>query len=168
MLEFFLTSLGLPDAVSIGAFFLILATLILLTVAIIVLYVKLRRFTVGKDGKSLEGVMERIGARQAASERFEKQMESYLARVEERLRTSVRSVEMIRFTPFKGKEGGGQSFAASFLNENGDGLLISSLFVRDRTSVYGKPVKNGVPVFEASEEEKEALARAKAALKAKS
>lgn len=144
---------------------LVALALLILAAAIIVLYIKLRRFTAGKDGKSLENVMEQVGRRQAASERFEKQMESYLTRVEERLRTSVRSVEIVRFTPFKGKEGGGQSFAASLLNENGDGLLLSSLFVRDRTSVYGKPVKNGIPVFEASEEEKEALARAKTALK---
>ncbi len=141
---------------------------LILFVFVIVLFRKLRIFTAGQDGKSLQSVMEGMVKRQGASERFQTHMEQYLSNVEDRLRTSVRSVEMVRFTPFKGREGGGQSFAASLLNENGDGLILSSLFVRDRTSVYAKPVKNGVSVFEASEEEKEALGRAKAALKQKS
>lgn len=138
--------------------------LLILAAAVMMLFSKLRTFTAGQDGKSLEAVMRETVKRQAASERFQSHMEEYLTGVEERLQTSIRSVEMVRFTPFKGRESGGQSFAAAMLNEHGDGLLLSSLYVRDRTSVYAKPIKNGAPVFEASEEEKEALGRAKANL----
>lgn len=161
MLESFLTSPMMMLAA--GA----LAISLILAIAVLVLFYRLRKFTLGQNGRSLEEVMQGIAKRQAASERFEAHMETYLAEVENRLRTSIRSVEMIRFTPFKGREGGGQSFAASLLNENGDGLILSSLFVRDRTSVYAKPIKNGTSVFEASEEEKESLTRAKTALKQK-
>jgi len=47
------------------------------------------------------------------------------------------------------------------LNEVGDGVVLSSLYSRERMSVFAKPVKAGKSEFELSDEEKEVLARAK-------
>src|SRR3989344_6036819 len=46
------------------------------------------------------------------------------------------------------------------LDEEGDGLVISSLYSRERMSIFAKPVKNGKSEYELSTEEKEALTRA--------
>ena len=54
-----------------------------------------------------------------------------------------------------------QSFAVALLSENGDGAVLSSLYARDRMSVFAKPVKNFSSEFEMTEEEKEVLARAR-------
>ena len=93
---------------------------------------------------------------------FKEESEQYLELVEKRLRKSVQAIETHRFNPFKGSgTGGNQSFACVFLNENGDGLILSSLYSSDRMSVYAKPVQKFVSTFELTEEETQALETAK-------
>ena len=79
--------------------------------------------------------------------------------VNSKLRKSIRGLETIRFNPFP-DQGSNQSFAIGMLNEDGDGVVISSLYSRDRMSVFAKPVKNNKSEYELSTEEKEALAKA--------
>jgi hypothetical protein len=74
----------------------------------------------------------------------------------------VQSVETLRFNAFRGSgSGGNQSFASAFLNENGDGLVISTLYSSDRMSIFAKPVTKFTPAFELTEEEKDVLDGAK-------
>ncbi|MBI1872094.1 DUF4446 family protein [Candidatus Collierbacteria bacterium] len=47
-----------------------------------------------------------------------------------------------RFNPFT-DTGGNQSFILSLLDENGDGIVISSLHSRENTRVYAKKIENG-------------------------
>ena len=93
---------------------------------------------------------------------FKDESTSYLLTVEERVKRSAQSIETIRFNPFKGTgDGGNQSFSTAIINENGDGVIISSLYSRERVSIFSKPVKNFNPEYELSEEEKEALSKAR-------
>ena len=93
-------------------------------------------------------------------------MEEYLLSVEKRLKKSVQSVSTVRFNPFKGTgSGSNQSFSTTFLNEERDGVIISSLYSREHISVYSKPVVKGASEYELSDEEKESLEKAKAVLK---
>jgi hypothetical protein len=97
---------------------------------------------------------------------FRKDIEKYLCAVESRLKTSLRGMHTIRFNPFQGDGSGGfQSFATAFLNEEGTGVIISSLHARDRMSVYAKPIVKFVSEFELTEEEQEALSKAKESCK---
>jgi hypothetical protein len=90
-------------------------------------------------------------------------MEGYLHIVEERLKKSIRGVETVRFNPFKGTgDGGNQSFATALIDEEGNGVVISSIFARDRTSIFSKPIYKYVSSHELSEEELEAITKAKA------
>jgi hypothetical protein len=93
-------------------------------------------------------------------------MEKYLTHVEKRLRKSIQSVHTVRFNPFKGTGGGSnQSFATTLLNEDGDGVIISSLYARDHVSIFGKPVSKHESTYELSEEEHQSLDQAKKGLK---
>jgi hypothetical protein len=47
-----------------------------------------------------------------------------------------------RFNPFT-DTGGNQSFALSLLDENHNGIVISSLHSRESTRIYAKMIKNG-------------------------
>ena len=69
-----------------------------------------------------------------------------------RIRTSLRGIDTIRFNPFK-DQGSNQSFAIGLLNEEGTGVVISSLYSRDRVSVFAKPIKKGQPEYDLTEEE---------------
>lgn len=122
---------------------------------------RLRKLFAGKKAQSLEGAIGDLGANIRALETFRDETKSYLATSEARLRRSTQSIETIRFNAFHGNgEGGNQSFAMALLSENGDGAVISSLYARDRMSIFAKPIKNFSSEIEMTAEEKEAIARA--------
>lgn len=68
----------------------------------------------------------------------------------------VQKVGVIRFNPFP-DVGGDQSFSVALLNGDNDGVLITSFYTREGSSVYGKPIKKGKSSYPLSEEEKKAL-----------
>ena len=119
----------------------------------------------GSDGKSIETGIKKLHDEQASIRLFERQVSEYLTSVETRLSRSIQSVEAIRFNAFAGTgESGNQSFAVALLNEQGDGLLLSSLYGRDHMSVFSKPVKGRSSKYELSKEEKHVLSLASGAL----
>ena len=133
---------------------------------IIRLEIKLKKLLSGKDAKSLEDSI--VGALQNIEKlnTFQKEVVSHFVNVEKRLGRSIQAVETIRFNPFKGTgEGGSQSFSTSFVSENGSGVTISSLYSRDRVSVFSKPLQKFESSFELTEEEKETISNAKNSLK---
>jgi hypothetical protein len=75
------------------------------------------------------------------------------------LKKSIRGLATIRFNPFP-DQGSNQSFAIGMLNEEGDGVILSSLYSRERMSVFAKPVKNKKSEYELTVEEKEVLNQA--------
>lgn len=73
---------------------------------------------------------------------------------------SITKVGVVRFNPFK-DTGGDQSFAVALLDSNNNGLVISSLYSREGTRVYTKPIEAGKSInYNLSEEEQEAIAKA--------
>jgi hypothetical protein len=142
---------------------------IVLLVMVISMHAKLKRFLIGIDSKSIEDSLSSVSGNLTDLQQFRAEMSGYLKSVEQRLRKSVQSVHTVRFNPFKGTGGGGnQSFATAFLNEEGDGVIVSSLYSRDHVSVFAKPVKKKASEHGLSEEEKEALDTAVVNLKVRS
>lgn len=122
---------------------------------------RLKKLLVGKDAQSLEETIVALGKDIRALEKFQGDTESYIESADKRIKRSIQGVETIRFNAFKGTgDGGNQSFAIALLSENGDGTVISSLFARDRMSIFAKPVKNFTTELEMTEEEREAIKRA--------
>jgi hypothetical protein len=133
----------------------ILGSIILVMAGFIIyLYRKLNRFLSDSKAIGLDTSIVNINGSIHELETFRTELEKYLLGVENRLKRSVQSVHTVRFNPFKGTgSGGNQSFATAFLNEDGDGVVISSLYSRDHVSIFSKPVKAGASTYELSEEE---------------
>jgi len=72
----------------------------------------------------------------------------------------LQKVAMVRFNPFS-EVGGDQSFSIALLDENNDGVVITSLYSREGNRIYGKPIKKGNSSYPLSNEEEEAIKRAK-------
>jgi hypothetical protein len=125
------------------------------------LELKTRRLMRGKNGRSLEEAFFAMQGELDDFEKFRGEMEKYLRNVEARISTSIRGFNNNNFNAFKGMESGGKSFATAFLNEKGDGIILSSLQARDRVSIFAKEVKNYQTEVEMSEEEEKALTNAK-------
>lgn len=134
-------------------------------VAIILLWIilteyRFRKFFAGTKARNLEDVMIKIGEQMKDLKETQTAINKHLITVDKRLDKSIRSVETIRFNPFL-DAGSNQSFAISFLNDEGNGVVMSSLYARDRMSIFAKPITGGKSEFELSVEEKEVLEKSK-------
>jgi hypothetical protein len=120
---------------------------------------RLKRFFSGKKGKDLEESIitleENISKLKSAKENIEKELEE----VNKKLKKSIRGLETIRYNPFP-DQGSNQSFAVGMVNEDGDGVVFSSLYSRERMSIFAKPIKNGKSEYELTAEEKDVLKKA--------
>jgi len=138
----------------------ILGAIVLVTVILAVYQeIRLRRLLRGKNAATLEDTMLELMKEIETLKTARREIENYLKIAERRLRRAISGVGMIRFNPFKGTSGSNQSFSAAFLNEEGNGVVLSSLYSRDRVSVFAKPIKERASEYELTEEEKEAIAK---------
>jgi len=80
------------------------------------------------------------------------------------LRACVRRVGLVRFNAFP-DSGGELSFALALLDDDLNGVVVSSLAGRDDSRVYAKPVEAGKSPYPLSREEQEAINRAAAGKK---
>jgi len=143
-----------------------LVVILLMLGWIVRLEIRLKHLLVGSGSKNLDDSLKHIAKEIQELQKFKEEDEKYLITVERRLKKSLQAVETLRFNPFKGSgTGGNQSFATAFLNEKGDGVLLSSLYAHDRMSVFSKPLSNFASDFELSEEEEEAVKKSKDSLK---
>lgn len=143
------------------AFFVFIAVVILVNGFWVVITEKrLKRFFMGKKAKDLEDTInileEDIAILKKAKENFENENKE----INKKLKKSIRGLETVRFNPFP-DQGSNQSFAIGMLNEEGNGVVLSSLYSRERMSVFAKPIKSGKSEYELTDEEKEALEKAK-------
>jgi hypothetical protein len=139
------------------SFFVFIGIVLLIqTIWIFVTESRLKRFFLGKKAKDLEDTMVALENNLIVLNKSKTNVEQELSVINTKLRKSVRGLQTIRFNPFP-DQGSNQSFAIGILNEDGDGVVLSSLYSRERMSVFAKPVKNGKSEYELSVEEKEVL-----------
>lgn len=141
--------------------FFVLTGIVLIAIAIwaIVTERRLKRFFLGKKAKDLEETIISLENHITQLKKSKDNIEKDIATINTKLKKSVRGLETVRFNPFP-DQGSNQSFAIGMLDEEGDGVVFSSLYSRERMSVFAKPIKNGKSEYELSAEEKEALKRA--------
>lgn len=117
-----------------------------------------------RRGDSLEDTLGELTRRARELQTFREELEVYLKGAETRIQKSVQGIGVVRFNPFEGDgSGGNQSFSAAFVDEHGDGIVLSAIYSRTgQTSVYGKPLLRGTSTFELTDEEREAIRKATA------
>jgi hypothetical protein len=126
---------------------------------------KLGKLLIGKS-KNLDDSISSLNKEIVDLRKFQTEAEEKFKNNDIRLKKTVSGVETVRFNPFKGDgSGGNQSFATAFLNEEKNGVIISSMYGRDHISVFSKPIKNLSSEYELTSEEKEALTKAQDSIK---
>ncbi len=143
------------------AFFILAGIFILLgAIWAIITEKRLRKFFLGKKAQNLEDTIFTLENDIAKLKKAKENIEKDIGVINAKLKKSIRGLETIRFNPFP-DQGSNQSFAIGMLNEEDDGLVISSLYSRERMSIFVKPIKAGKSEYELTNEEKEALQKAK-------
>lgn len=72
---------------------------------------------------------------------------------------AISHVGLVRFDAFD-DTGGGQSFALALIDDDGDGVILTSLHSRQTTRVFIKDIRGGIADAPLSEEEQRALREA--------
>ncbi|OIP23625.1 DUF4446 domain-containing protein [bacterium CG_4_10_14_0_2_um_filter_33_32] len=143
--------------------FIIIAILsiFIISLQIQVLFLRRRiRDLFGKEkGKDIEQVLNDYV--KGVSHYFEdvEELKKFSQKLFHLVSKSIQKIGFIRFNPFD-DVGGDQSFSIALLDLNNDGILISSLFGRDGTRVYSKPITSGKSKYFLSHEEEKALEEA--------
>ena len=140
-------------------FYIISGTIILILLWILMIELRLKRIFAGTKARNLEEMIVLVGKKINKIEETEDKIDKHLVTIDERLSKSIRNVETLRFNPFV-DAGSNQSFAIALMNDEGNGVILSSLYARDRMSVFAKPIIKGKSEFELSSEEKEVLSKA--------
>jgi hypothetical protein len=109
---------------------------------------------------NLDKIIEDIRKHLQKSDQDINEAQDIIAKIYDLVNHSLQKVGVIRFNPF-GDVGGDQSFSIALLDRRDNGLAISSLYSREGTRVYTKPIKKGQSDYPLSEEEKKALERAR-------
>jgi len=133
---------------------------LIVTVGYIVLARKYRNIFKKTNSVSIDEVLLSLIKATEELEAGAKHHEQILSIHDARIRASIKRAEVIRFNAWDDIKGE-QSFTTSFVNENGDGVIVSSLYARDKTSIFAKPVTAWATTQTLTEEEKQLLDTAK-------
>lgn len=110
----------------------------------------------GPSDRGQMNLMHDILRRIARAEAQLKEMEPRLKITEEIAAMSIHKVGFIRFNPFQDM-GGDNSFIAALLDRDNNGILLSSLVMREGARLYAKEIRNGAARSPLSDEEKKVL-----------
>lgn len=129
-----------------------------LVIWIVTLEQRLKKLAGGKNGASLEDTITANQRAIAELAKFRKTIEGELGRLDGRMKKKIHGAKTLRFNPFHGSgTGGNQSFATALLDEDGNGVVLSTLYSREKVSVFAKPIVYRKSEFELTDEEREVL-----------
>lgn len=129
--------------------------ILLLILWIFILERRIKKLMSGTSGASLEDTINKNQEALLELYRFRDDVKAEFGRMDARMQKKLHGARTVRFNPFAGSgSGGNQSFATALLNENGDGVVISSLYSRDKLSVFAKPIVGRKSEFELTDEER--------------
>lgn len=143
-----------------GGIFLALIVFIQINIKLSKLTKSYRKLMAGSEGLNLERLlMTHIDEVHGVVKKVD-HLEQVCQTIKEESLTNIKKVGIVRFNAFE-DTGSDLSFAIAFLDEQSNGLVLSSIFGRSESRVYAKPIANGQSSYFLSDEEKAALAQAK-------
>jgi hypothetical protein len=112
------------------------------------------------DSRSAAGRLGTIEEVQASVQAALQRLAERVGALEALTATDLSCAGFVRYDAFAGS-GLGLSYALALLNRQGDGVVLNSIYSREDTRTFGKPVAAFTPTVQASAEELEAIERAR-------
>lgn len=125
---------------------------------------KYQSFMNGAEGINFEELLEIHTKRLNDAQVEITGIQQHIQTMYTQLKGCVQKVGMVRYSAFE-DIGSDLSFALALLDEKDNGIIINGIFARNNSYIYGKPIQSGQSTYKLSEEEMEALQRAKAEFK---
>lgn len=117
---------------------------------------RMRDLLSGVEGADLEAVLVQHGRMREELKQQVVAIEGRTETLERKLSRSKRHVGLVRYDAFP-DIGGLQSFAMAVYDDNGDGVILSSIIGRAEGRVYGKPLMAGKSDRNLTNEEQQAI-----------
>ena len=111
------------------------------------------------SGQQLDSLFDEYNKRITEQEKNFNKCTMQLTLIEEKLRVGVDRAELLRFRAFEDM-GSDLSFAFALLNQEGNGVVISSIHNRDESRVYAKPINCGKSSYQLTDEEIQVINKA--------
>jgi hypothetical protein len=113
---------------------------------------KVVTLTRGQNGASLEDVIKMCIKSVEAIEKRNELITNHAALLDHKMSHALRNAKTIRYKALE-PNGSNQSFSVALVNEQGNGVILSTLHVRDRVNTFAKPITNYESEYDLTEEE---------------
>lgn len=117
---------------------------------------RLTQLTRGKKTADLESIIKENNSMIFDLKNKLKNHEEQILDLKKESMNSIQNIGIVRFNPFK-ETGGNQSFAMALTDKKRNGVVLSSLYTRERVNVFAKPIKNGASEYTLTNEEQSAI-----------
>lgn len=117
---------------------------------------KYRKLMRGVNKKNLEDVVISYLDRIDEVKEENDSMKQMYDGLDERLKTCVQKTSIIRYKAFD-NVGSDLSFSIALLDGNQNGVILTSIYGRNESTTYAKPVDKGISRYELSQEESKVL-----------
>lgn len=118
-----------------------------------------KKMMTGVDGANLERMMIGcIDSTKSVADENAKLWEENKA-IKELLSNALTKVAIVRFRAFEDM-GSDLSYAVAMLDSHNNGVILSSIFAREDSRSYAKPIVNGTSTYPMTSEEEDALRQA--------
>ncbi len=150
------------------SFFILLLTILLMVALVVFINInyklarmnkRYKKLMTGMDGVNIERIlMGHIDEVRAMVKRFE-ELEGENRRIDVMANNSIQKIGVIRFSAFENM-GSDLSYAVAMLDNHNNGVVFSSLFAREDSRCYVKPIFDGQSTYVLTDEEKQAIHKA--------
>lgn len=120
---------------------------------------EIKMFNFFKKSKKPENLDEIISKLEKIEKRVDQNNQA-IQDLQSKLKLTIQKVGITRFNPFK-ETGGDQSFSVALLDQHNNGILLTSLYSKERNRIFAKPIEEGGSKYKLSEEEQRTINQAK-------
>ncbi|MFV3013863.1 DUF4446 family protein [Clostridium botulinum] len=117
---------------------------------------KYKKFMRGSNNKNIEELInDYLDKVDKAKEETEYVKEIY-STIDKRVKACIQKVAIVRYRAFD-DVGSDLSYSIAFLNNDNSGVILTSIFGRNESTTYAKPIDKGISRYDLSDEEKQVL-----------
>ncbi len=144
---------------------LALLVIILLIMLIIVLKSlnslekRYRKFMRGVSNKNIEELVIQYLDRIDDVKKQSDYMKEVYNDINNKVDSCIQKVSILRYRAFE-DVGSDLSYSIALLNNHNDGVILTSIYGRNESTTYGKPIDKGISRYDLSEEEEQVLKEA--------
>lgn len=154
--QWILENLEIVVLTLIGLLVLALFFFVINTVRLNQLHRRYRLLMKGVDKGNLEDLLFKQAEQIKELSQYVKEVKASQNQIGQELRTSIGPIGVVRYNAFD-DVGSDLSYSVAILNRDKNGVVFSSLYGREDSRTYAKPIENGESTYKMTDEEKEAV-----------